>query len=198
MSFKHLLKEKILQFHPNFDRNSLEEGLKKFRCMEVQAGDHIVNSGDVISELFIAEKSISRAYRISDDGEEQTLWIEPEMKFLTDMASFRDGTPNYMNIQLYEDSEVMYIDRNDLVELYATYHDWSLFGNALMEDYLIYVFSITNLMFSNDATSNYQLIEKQYPRYLDIVPLKHIASRLNVSPITISRIRSDKQRKSKN
>lgn len=195
MSFKHLLKEKILQFHPYFNEEVLELGLQKFKCMDVQAGDHIVNSGDVISELFIAEKSISRAYRVSEDGEEQTLWIEPELKFLTDMESFRNGTPNFMNIQLYEDSEVMYIDRKDLVELYATYHDWSLFGNALMEDYLIYIFSITNLMFSNDATSNYQLIEKHYARYLQVVPLKHIASRLNVSPITISRIRGDKQKK---
>ncbi len=195
MSFKHLLKEKILQFHPHFNEEVLELGLQKFKCMDVQAGDHIVNSGDVISELFIAEKSISRAYRVSEDGEEQTLWIEPELKFLTDMESFRNGTPNFMNIQLYEDSEVMYIDRKDLVELYATYHDWSLFGNALMEDYLIYIFSITNLMFSNDATSNYQLIEKHYARYLQVVPLKHIASRLNVSPITISRIRGDKQKK---
>ncbi len=193
MSFKHLLQVKILQLHPQFNKEILEIGLRKFKCMQVQAGDHIVNSGDVISELFVAEKSISRAYRTSENGEEQTLWIEPELKFLTDMESFRNGMPNHMNIQLYEDSEVMYIDRKDLLELYAKYHDWSLFGNALMEEYLIYVFSITNLMFSNDATSNYQLIAQSYPRFLEVVPLKHIASRLNVTPITISRIRKDKQ-----
>ena len=198
MSFKYLLKAKILQLYPYFNEEILELGLEKFKCMDVQAGDHIVNSGDVISELFIAENSISRAYRVSDSGEEQTLWIEPELQFLTDMESFRNGTPNHMNIQLYETSEVMYIERKDLLELYSKYHDWSLFGNALMEEYLIYVFTITNLMFSNDATANYQLIAQNYPRFLDVVPLKHIASRLNVTPITISRIRNDKQIKRNN
>ena len=158
MSFKELLKEKILSYGTYFDDDVLEVGLQKFKTIKLNAGDHLINSGDVISELFIAEKSISRAYRISENGEEQTLWIEPEMSFLTDMESFRRGTTNQMNVQLYEDSDVMYIEREDLVELYAKYHQY-------------------------------------YPRFLDIVPLKHIASRLNVTPITISRIRNDKQKK---
>ncbi|WP_374331102.1 Crp/Fnr family transcriptional regulator [Soonwooa sp.] len=195
MSFKELLKEKILSYGTYFDDDVLEAGLQKFKTIKLNAGDHLINSGDVMSELFIAEKSISRAYRISENGEEQTLWIEPEMSFLTDMESFSRGTTNQMNVQLYEDSDVMYIEREDLVELYAEYHQWSLFGISLAEEYLIYVFKITNMMFANDATSNYQLIAQYYPRFLDIVPLKHIASRLNVTPITISRIRNDKQKK---
>ncbi|WP_300670090.1 cyclic nucleotide-binding domain-containing protein [Soonwooa sp.] len=195
MSFKDLLREKILSYGTYFDEEVLEIGLQKFKTIKINAGDHLINSGDVISELFIAEKSISRAYIITENGEERTLWIEPEMSFLTDMESFRRGTTNQMNVQLYEDSDVMYIEREDLVELYAKYHQWSLFGISLAEEYLIYVFKITNLMFANDATSNYQLIEQYYPRFLDIVPLKHIASRLNISPISISRIRNDKQKR---
>ncbi|WP_313214990.1 hypothetical protein [Soonwooa sp.] len=92
--------------------------------------DPPVNSGDVTSEVFIAKKSISQAYRMSEIVKQQTLWIEPKMKFLTDMESFRRGTTDQMNVQLYEDSDVMYIAHEDLVELYAKPDQWSLFGNV--------------------------------------------------------------------
>ena len=73
MSFKELLKEKILSYGTYFDDDVLEAGLQKFKTIKLNAGDHLVNSGDVISELFIAEKSISWAYRISEIVEQQTL-----------------------------------------------------------------------------------------------------------------------------
>ncbi|WP_313214989.1 hypothetical protein [Soonwooa sp.] len=62
-----------------------------------------------------------------------------------------------------------------------------------MERYFIYFFISTNLMFYDDAIATYQLIENHYSRFLCVVPLRHIASRLNITPITISRIQNSKQ-----
>lgn len=48
-------------------------------------------------------------------------------------------------------------------------------------------------MFYDDAIATYQLIENHYSRFLRVVPLRHIASRLNIAPTTISRIQNSKQ-----
>jgi len=192
MNFKDKLREKILYYLPDFNPEILEKGLEKFELQQFSAGEYLIKAGEVAKGVFIAEKSISRAYQMKENGEEKTMWIEPEMKFITDFSSYKFGTPSIYSIHLYEDSEVFLIKTEDLKHLYTTYHDWARFGVSIVEEYLIYIFYMTNLMVDNDAKANYSLIEQQFPRFLQVVPLKHIASRFNVSPVTISRIRANK------
>ncbi len=192
MDFLTKIREKILTYLPDFDIEILEIGLAKFELMQVSAGDFLVNPEEVIKGIFITEKAITRGLRFLENGEEKTMWIEPEMKFVTDFKSYKFRTPSNSGIQVYEDSNVGLIRREVLLDLYNTYHDWARFGNAIMEEYLIYIFYMTNMMVDNDAKANYSLIEKHFPRFLQVVPLKHIASRFNISPVTISRIRGEK------
>ncbi|MEL6661032.1 MAG: Crp/Fnr family transcriptional regulator, partial [Bacteroidota bacterium] len=50
-------------------------------------------------------------------------------------------------------------------------------------------------LLANDATRNYQYIEYMFPRFLQVAPLKDIASMLQVSQVTLSRIRAGTQTK---
>lgn len=193
--FEALLRKKILSYNPEFDTEILEAGLKKFQIKNYKAGDHLIKAGEVSDKLFISEKSISRNYFIQEDGEEKTIWIEPESSFITDFESFKSSEPSLYNIHLYEDSDVYFITNEDLEFLYREYHEWAVFGVRILEQYLIYTFKITNTFLFNDALSNYLLLEKNYSRYFQVVPLKHIASRLGISPITISRIRARRFKK---
>ena len=47
-------------------------------------------------------------------------------------------------------------------------------------------------MVDNDAKANYSLIEQQFPRFLQVVPLKHIASRFNVSQLLFQELEQTK------
>ena len=191
MNFLESVKNKILEYHPAFNKQHLIDGLNLFSLEKVIAGTKIVATGEIADKLFISNKSISRCYFTKDNGEEQTLWIEPEMRFLADFESFKSGTPSKYNIEFYEDSELYYIERASVLDLYNRYHDWALFGIQIMEEYLLYTFVFTNLIHFNDARQNYDLIVKQFPRFLKVVPLKHIASRLNMSQVHVSRIRAE-------
>lgn len=194
-TFEAQLRKKILSYYPEFDSDALENGLKKFQLKKFKSGDYLFKNGIVSNKLFITEKSITRNYLLLENSEEKTMWIEPEMSFITDFESFKSNEPSIYNIHLYEDSDVYFITNEDLESLYKEYHEWAIFGIRILEEYLIYTFKITNAFLFNDATENYLLIEKNYSRYLQVVPLKHIASRLGISPITISRIRSERFKK---
>lgn len=99
------------------------------------------------------------------------------------------------NLQFYEDSDVSCIHRKKLMELYANSTDWALFGINLTEAVHVTLTDVFVNLLSNDATCNYQYIEYAFPRFLQVAPLKDIASMLQVSPVTLSRIRAEKQTK---
>lgn len=193
--FKQKLREKILSYKPDFDLEILSIGLNQFQLSDCKAGDDLVKAGELCRKVFFVEKSISRCYFVGEDGEEKTLWLEPEMSFITDYESFNLQAISKCNIQIYEDSLIFSIDREVLLNLYNTYHEWALVGIAIMETHFLNLFKITTTINFNDASSNYEHVESYFAKYLDVVPMKHIASWFNISAVHLSRIRAERFKK---
>lgn len=195
--FKNKLREKLLFYKPDFDLEVLNKGLEKFQLREYKSGDCIVEAGKPCDHIFIIENSISRCYFNSEDGEDKTIWLEPQMSFITEYESFSSHTIGRCNISLYEDSLVYIIDRNSLGSLYTEYHEWALVGINIVEEHFINLLKLSTTIHFNDASRNYDLIESYFANYLEVVPLKHIASWLNISAVHISRIRAERLKKIK-
>ena len=193
--FKQKLREKILTYKPDFDLEILSIGLNQFELLDCKAGDDLVKAGELCRKVFFVEKSISRCYFVGEDGEEKTLWLEPEMSFITDYESFNLQAISKCNIHIYEDSLIFSIDREVLLNLYNTYHEWALVGIAIMETHFLNLFKITTTIHFNDASSNYEHVESYFAKYLDVVPMKHIASWFNISAVHLSRIRAERFKK---
>ena len=193
--FKQKLREKILSYKPDFDLEILNIGLNQFQLSDCKAGDDIVKAGEPCRNVYFVEKSISRCYFVGEDGEEKTLWLEPEMSFVTDYESFNLQAISKCNIHIYEDSLIFSIDREFLFNLYQTYHEWALVGIAIMETHFLNLFKITTTIHFNNANSNYEHVESYFAKYLDVVPMKHIASWFNISAVHLSRIRADRFKK---
>ena len=189
---KSFIKEKVLSYKPDFNLEILEIGLEKFQVFECKSGDFILKTGEICKRIFMLEKSITRCYFLDKEGEEKTVWLEPEKTLITDYESFGTQTISKCDICCYEDSLVYSIGRESLMMLYAQYHDWAIFGLLIMEEHYISLLKIKNLISFNSATENYDYIESYFPRYLDIVPLKHLASWLNISAVHLSRIRKER------
>lgn len=196
--FRKLLREKILRYKPDFNLDILEIGLEKFILSEYKSGDYLVKAGHKCKNLFILENSITRSYFIGDDGEEKTLWIEPETSFITDYESFSSDQASLRNIRLYHDSFVFHISREELVNLYRNHHEWTLLGIIIIEEHFINLLRLRTTLNFNDASENYKLVELYYSQYLEVVPLKHLASWLNISPVHLSRIRKENQKRKLN
>jgi CRP/FNR family transcriptional regulator, anaerobic regulatory protein len=145
--------------------------------------------------LFFANSSVSRCFYYNENGEEKTVWMEPEQIFITDFESFIKNCPSKYYLQLYQDTIAWVIYRKDLFRLYENYKDWAIWGIRLMEYYHVRILDLFTIMFRNSASENYQFIEQHFSHFLQIAPLKDIASMLNLSPITLSRIRAGTQTK---
>jgi CRP-like cAMP-binding protein len=189
------LKEAFLRYNPSFPESELKEGISYFEEQEFDAKEHILKAGETVPVLFFAESSITRCYYINPEGEEITLWMKPEQQFITEFKSFTNLEASMFSLQFYEKTKVWLISRESLSKLYKKYPSWSAFGIALTEQTHVTLIDVFVNLLANDATRNYQYIAYQFPRFLQVAPLKDIASMLQVSPVTLSRIRAGKQTK---
>lgn len=190
-----ILTESIIKYFPKFDSTTLENGLAHFEKIEVKAKTIIQEKGTISEYLYFAEDSLSRCFFDDKNGEEQTLWIKPEQTFITDYKSFVSQQPSQFGLLLYEDTVAYRIRRTDLLELYANHKDWAAFGIHLTEMQHVVLIDVFVNLLANDATRNYEYIQYAFPRFIQIAPLKDIASMLQMSQVSLSRIRAGKQTK---
>lgn len=195
MNYNHSLIEELVKYHPKFSEEELNIGLELFELKKFKGKDIILKEGKIADYLFYAVSSITRCYLYTESGSEKTLWMEPGKMFITDFESFIKGIPSRYNLQFYENTDVYLIKRKNLLWLYENYKDWAVFGIKFMEGYHIRILDLYGIMFHNDATENYNFIEQYFPEFLKIAPLKDIASMLNLSPVSLSRIRAGTQTK---
>jgi hypothetical protein len=195
MNSNQLLTAEILKYHPKFSEEELNMGVEFFELKKFKARGIILKEGKIAEYLFFSLNSVTRCYLYDESGNEKTLWMEPEKMFITDFESFINGVPSKNNLQFYENTDVYLIKRKDLLWLYENYKDWAVFGIKLMEAYHVRILRLFEIMFHNDATMNYNFIEQHFSKFLLVAPLKDIASMLNLSPVSLSRIRSGTQTK---
>lgn len=192
---KELLIKEIKKYHPAFPDAELAKGLDYFELKKFQAKDIISKKGKVADQLFFAESSISRCYYMDEEGKEQTLWMKPEKTFIAEFKSFVTQEPSMFSLQFYEETSAYCITREDLQKLYRESKDWAYFGVSLTEQLHVTLIDVFVNLLANDATRNYQYIEYAFPRFIQVAPLKDIASMLQISQVSLSRIRSGTQLK---
>lgn len=191
---KEVLRKKILSYKPDFNREILEIGLDKFHTYNCSGGNYILKAGSMCESVFFIENSITRCFFVGEDGEEKTIWLEPEMSFVTDYESFSSKKSTRCDICCYQNTTVYAIDKPDLFMLYAKYHEWTLIGILIMEEQFVKLLKLRNMISFNSASENYELLESYFSTYLNVVPLKHLASWFNISPVHLSRIRKERSK----
>ena len=195
VQMKEIITEELLKWNSDFSNEEIAYGLSFFEQKEFKPNSLILESGKISDYLFFADTSITRCFYLDNKGEEQTLWMKPEQTFITEFKSFSTQSNSQFSLQFYEQTSVMMIKRENLMSLYKESTNWALFGILLMERIHISLIDVFVNLLSNDATDNYRYIEYAFPRFIQVAPLRDIASMLQISTVSLSRIRAGKQLK---
>lgn len=194
-NMKAKITAELLKFNPLFPSDEMDLGLSLFKEKEFAANSLILKEGEICDYIFYAENSITRCYYFDNDGQEQTLWMKPEQNLITEYKSFVTREKSQFSLQFYESTNVIMISRKDLLFLYNESRHWALFGISLTEQVHITLIDVFVNLLANDATRNYQYIQYMFPKFIQVAPLKDIASMLQISQVSLSRIRAGKQLK---
>lgn len=171
----------------------LKDVLEYFQHWEYPKNYLLLKSGKPCKHLWFMTKGAARYFYTNDQGKEMNTWFSLDTQIITDTTSFVKQEPAHESIQLIEDSEMYSIEYAAVQALLQKHHSFALWYIKLVE--LHYVSQIedriTDLQFL-DAKQRYQKLLSLYPGITNRVSLGNIASYLNITQETLSRIRAGK------
>lgn len=158
-------------------------------CNAYPKGHHLLSLWQIDKHFHFINTGSGRVYYLKD-GLDITDYIAMDKQFIGGVESLFTGQPSHKAIELMEDSEVYSFLYDDFEELCAGYHDIERLGRKMATHaFLEGQHRIESMRFFS-AAERYHQLEKKYPGIANRVPLKHIASYLGTTQVSLSRIRS--------
>lgn len=164
------------------------------RCFEMQAlksGDHFCLPDQVSDRLGFVDSGIFRVYVENDEGEEATKYFFRQNQFIMDIESFYHGAPTIAGIQAVTEVHLLSINRKDWFQLNEAIPKLFMLTKSLTEAALINKIKDSDFLRFGTASQKYEAFVKRYPDLALNVPLQYIASYLQITPQSLSRIRKN-------
>ena len=150
-------------------------------------GERIFTQGQRMDYVYFVKEGFARVYMLHD-GKDMTLWFTAP----GEMMAGPSKTALVLNAELLEDSILLKMAVRKLEELYNHSLELANWGRKMAEHYLAeYEYYFINYS-CTDAKTQYERLLHEYPDLIKRVPLKHIASYLQITPQSLSRIRAIK------
>ena len=148
----------------------------------------IVSEGQRNRYTYFVIKGAVRAY-VLRDGKYRIAFFA----FDGDMATFVPGTTQIISkltLEALEDTTLYRISNSDIEKLFNESIELANWGRALLEKHLIECEHYFTDYFRGDKSAQYIALIKEYPELLQRVTLKDLADYIDLTPQSLSRIRS--------
>jgi CRP-like cAMP-binding protein len=167
-----------------------ENAIKEISSViKIKKNQDLQTVGHTCKTIYFINKGIARIYYYYD-GVDITESFAFENNIIARVESLFTGKPSRKAIQVLEDSEIIAINAAQLFELYDTYPQIErLFRKIFETGYVDTVNRMEAIQF-HSAEERYTSLIKEQPTLLQRIPLKHIASYLGITQVTLSRIRA--------
>ena len=174
----------------DFDEEDLKIILSYFKNVKKNKNEILLAHGKVSEFSYFVKKGCLRIYFINNEGKDSTRYIAFENQFATALVSFITKEPAEEIIQAIENSELLCISHNDFRHLIKIVPKWKDFYTIYLEK--AYVNNSKRLMsFTTlSAAERYDQLFKINPNIVKRLPNKIVASYINVSNETLSRLKS--------
>jgi len=163
--------------------------ISRFKIKQVKKVQLILKRGQVAHQYYYIKSGALRFFFGEPDAQ-ITAWVVFENEFLTELSSLNPQKPTRFNIEAIEDTELIFIDKPGMEELYQQFSAWQQFGRITWEAMAVRMI---------DQIISFQTLSAE-ERYLEFlakselvqrVPVKQIATFLGITPNALSRIRKN-------
>lgn len=165
----------------------------KRRQFILQNGDHCKHYTFIVSGCF-------KMYSVDANGKEHIVQFGSENTWLTDLTSFHSvkpanfdspnaGEPSKLYIEAMEQSEIIQIERKDLVFLFEYHPKFNRVFRVIIENGFIELQHRILQNISTNAEERYLSFLEQYPHLAERLPNTQIASYLGITPEFLSTIK---------
>ncbi|WKX75877.1 Crp/Fnr family transcriptional regulator [Zobellia laminariae] len=170
------------------NKDGLRKLLSLFKLEKLKRGTQILNAGTEEKKLRFLNKGVVREYYATSDKETNiNFYTEPQ--FITDLTSFNANSRTKKYQETLSDVELLAIDKSSFRKLLNEYDCGKSFIDLSFQRLLKNkeLFEYNRITKSPEELYNELFIYR--PNWLEKIPQYRIASYLNITPETLSRIR---------
>lgn len=146
--------------------------------------------GDVCEYFDFVVRGCLRLYKVDEKGVYHILQFATENYWMLDLTSFHKRSKSVLDIDALEDTVVLRITYDDLIDLYLKAPKFDRIFRVLLENHFMQQQERIGQLFSSTAEERYQLFLETYPHLLNRLSQVQIAAYLGVTPEFLSRIRA--------
>lgn len=181
------LKKRIEELSP-LTEDEWKDISTKWKQKTIEKNHYLLKAGQIESKFYFIYKGVHRVFG-DRDGEEINVGFAYDGEYSGVFDSFLAQTPSDLYLQSITESQVLYIEFDDMMELFDKYKSIERWGRLFNAKMLIAMARRQMEARSFTAEEKFKRLFDQSPHIFQLVPLKHLASYLGMTPETLSRMR---------
>jgi len=183
--------KKYLRHNITVGDDILNEIVQCFKPVYFKKNSILLSNGDICDTFYFINKGCMRTYYLTLNGSEKTRYIAVEGIVITALNSFISQKPSFEFIDILEDVELLCINRTTFYTLIEKLPEWKQYYLKLLEFAYIYQNKKIEELVTLSAGERYALLMKEHPGYIKRLSNKILASYLDITQETLSRLKSN-------
>lgn len=160
----------------------------------ISKGTMIIRENEYHPFVYLIKEGIVKSF-ITTNGQEKISSFSMEREVFADISCYICNKPAIHSFEVVEALIAYRIDIATLRRLFAENIEICNVGRTLIEDYVVRSQCIKDVLATMTSKERYEAFVDKRPGLIERVLLKDIASLLNTTPETISRIRREHKNK---
>ena len=179
---------KFFKSEYSLNRDGLEELFSLFEIREHKKGNLLIKAQSKEKQLRFLNKGIVREYYSSPEKEINiNFYVKPQ--FISDLLTFSQNSTTNKNQECLSTVEILSIERKPFFDLLKEYQCGKSFVEASFQKLLKQKEMLEFNRITKTPEELYRELFIYKSEWLQSIPQYHIASYLNITPETLSRIR---------
>jgi len=163
----------------------------RVKSRKLKRKEFFLQEGQICHHHGFVATGCFKTYAVDAAGKQHNLQFAAENDWIVDIASFYSDKPSKLFIETLEPSNILVIEKNDLLGFYKKYPKFVRYFKVIFENKFVEMQNRVLQNISSTAEGRYLAFLEQYPHLANRIPSLQIASYLGVTPEFLSKIRKD-------
>lgn len=161
-----------------------------FKKRSIKKNTILVSEGETCREMYFVHSGCVRTYYLTKQGKEKTRYIAFANSFVTSISSFIAQQPTFEFVEALETSELYAIRHSDFYQLISTIPQWEYFYRSLLERAYLFQHKKIEDLVTLSAKQRFDKVMEETPFYVQRLSNKILASYLDITQETLSRLKT--------
>ena len=157
--------------------------------MKFQKGEKILSEGEVCDKIYWVVKGLVREFYYKN-GKELTEYMATENTIVMSIESLFREQPTHLQLQALEPTIIYAMPKSELEQVAMKSVNIQILYRKILEESLILSQIHADMLRFESAQDRYAKLVKRQPQLVLRAPLVYIASYLQMTPETLSRVRT--------